>query len=549
MERSRHQSSQPHGPQTEDRLTVIQSELRESTRTTSPAPCEPPSRSPDPDLVYRTLEAGQTGIWSWDVGSDQIVWPTDGSESRALSERDQDAAAAACATHIHPEDRPAVRAAIEAAWHSREPRRVQYRVAPGPDAEERCLETVIAASSVDGRPLKLLGISRDVTDHAGAERELRIRAGQQAAVAWLAERALAENNLQKLFDDAISTVAQILDVGLVKLLELVPGDAELQLRAGIGWRPGLIGAALVSSGRDSPAGLALASAAPVIVEHLADDARFDGEPLLHGHGAVGGLTVPIAGRDGRPFGVLGAYGTGRRRFGDHDVDFLVAVANVLAAAIQRGQLKQRQELMIRELRHRSGNLFAQLLALFSQTAKSSRNIAELAPKFEARVMALANAHRLITEGGWKAASLTEILQTSLAASRDRVSLSGHDLMLEPDPTFGLSMAVHELATNARRHGSLSARSGRVDLSWRVERTDQGLALMLDWKERNGPPPKRRRRAGFGAKLIDTVIERQLNGTVTRSFAAAGLAASLLIPLARERWLKPGARSPVDTPSS
>ena len=104
----------------------------------------------------------------------------------------------------------------------------------------------------------------------------------------------------------------------------------------------------------------------------------------------------------------------RRKFSEYDVSFLAAVANVIAGAIQRRQLDQRHELMIRELRHRSGNLFAQLLALFSQTAKTSKNIAELVPKYEARVLALANAHRLITESGWKSASLTEILNTLLA---------------------------------------------------------------------------------------------------------------------------------------
>ena len=67
--------------------------------------------------------------------------------------------------------------------------------------------------------------------------------------------------------------------------------------------------------------------------------------------------------------------------------------------------------MIRELRHRSGNLFSQLLALFSQTAKNSKNLAELVTKYEARVLAMANAHRLVTEGGWKSASLIELLNT------------------------------------------------------------------------------------------------------------------------------------------
>ena len=97
------------------------------------------------------------------------------------------------------------------------------------------------------------------------------------------------------------------------------------------------------------------------------------------------------------------------------LSFLAAVANLVAGAIQRRQLEQRHELMIRELRHRSGNLFSQLLALFSQTARNSRNMAELMSNYQARVMALANAHRLITEAGWKSTSLNELLRRGARA--------------------------------------------------------------------------------------------------------------------------------------
>src|SRR4029453_6207714 len=156
-----------------------------------------------------------------------------------------------------------------------------------------------------------------------------------------------------------------------------------------------------------------------------------------------GISCPIAGHDGRAYGVVTAHSTGPRLFTDYDVPFLSAAANVISGAIQRRQFDQRQEIMIRELRHRSGNLFSQLLALFSQTAKNSKNLADLVAKYEARVLALANAHRLITEGGWKSTSLSELLNTLLAAFLDRISFSGPNVFLEPDPTFGLSMAGHD----------------------------------------------------------------------------------------------------------
>src|SRR4029077_8492101 len=224
------------------------------------------------------------------------------------------------------------------------------------------------------------------------------------------------------------------------------------------------------------------------------------------HCCVSGMSTMIAGRDGRAYGILGVCTNRARTFSAQDSSFLAAIGNLIAGAIQRRQLDERHELMIRELRHRSGNLFSQLLALFSQTAKNSRNLAYLVAKYEARVLALANAHRLISEGGWKSTSLSELLNILLAAFLDRISFSGPNVFLEPDPTFGLSMAVHELATNAGKHGSLSVPSGRVDLTWSVTRTQQGLTLLLDWKENHGPAPRRSRRPGFGSRLINMVIE-------------------------------------------
>ena len=490
---------------------------------------------PELELISVAMEAGRVGIWSWDLRSRQATWSTNFEEVCEVAKGSLDSSKMPLESNVHPEDHPAVVAAMREVLLTRNPRRVQYRLAPRPGSEERWVETLATVVVEAGEPIRLIGLCREVTERFRTHRELRIRANQQEAVARLAAQALTELGLQRFFDESVKTIAETLDMELVKILELMPGDAELLLRAGTGWQPGLVGSALVSTDRSTQAGYTLASGGPVIVENLLTETRFPGHPLLRRHGVISGLTIPIAGRDGRTYGVLGAHTTRRRSFSANDVSFLAAVANVISGAIQRRELDQRHELMIRELRHRSGNLFAQLLALFSQTAKTSKNLAELVPKFEARVLALANAHRLITEGGWKSASLTEILGPLLAPYLERISLAGPEVFLEPNPTFGLSAAVHELATNAIKHGSLSARAGRVEVCWSVERAESGWTLLFVWKERNGPPPKRRRRSGFGSRLIRTVVERQLNGQLRQTFGGKGMEARLIIPLSHERW--------------
>ncbi|PWB66864.1 MAG: hypothetical protein C3F17_00535 [Bradyrhizobiaceae bacterium] len=502
---------------------------------------------PNLDSIRIALESGQIGIWSWDVRAGRLTWSSNLERIHRLPPASFDGSFAFFESHIHAQDRAAVLAAIREALRTFGAYSVQYRL-PATDAEEE--HWVEASGTViveNGEAVQMLGICRDVTDRVRLDRELRVRARQQEAIARIGARALTETDLQKLFDEMVATVAEMLGVEFVKILELVPGDAEFLLRAGIGWKPGLVGAAHVSTGPGTHAGHALASGRPVVLEDLAQETRFSGAPLLAEHGVTSGIAVPIAGPDGRAYGALTAHARRKLRFEAHDVSFLAAAANVIAGAIQRQLLDQRHELMIRELRHRSGNLFSQLLALFSQTARNSRNLADLVSKYEARVLALANAHRLITEGGWRSTSLMELMRTLLAPYVDRVAFAGPDVFLEPDQTFGLSTAVHELATNAMKYGGLSSPKGRLEILWSVDRTERGPMLTFHWKERNGPPPKRARKPGFGSRLIGMVIERQLNGELRRSFGPEGLDATLVIPLTHERW--PARRAQEDdTPS-
>lgn len=387
--------------------------------------------------------------------------------------------------------------------------------------------------------LKHVALERPAPENiATLENELRNRAKQQEALAQLGERALVEPDLERLLNDAVSTVALTLSVDFVKILELLPGNGELMLRAGFGWNSNLVGTILTTGEPNGYARFTLGTATPVVIDEFARESRFDIPQYAKDHACTSGMNVTIAGRDRRAYGILGVCTTKRRSFNAQETAFLAAVGNLLAGAIQRHQLEQRHELMIRDMRHRSGNLFSQLLALFSQTARTSKSIADLASKYQARVLAMANAHRLITEGGWQSIPIVELIYVVLGPYVDRATLDGPNIDLEPDPVFNLSAALHELAANAIKHGSLSRSKGLLDLRWTANRTERGMTLTLDWVERNGPPARRPRKTGFGSRLIDLVIERQLNGEVNRTFSRKGLAVKLVVPLTHERWPSP-----------
>ena len=224
-----------------------------------------------------------------------------------------------------------------------------------PDGEWRVLLASAAPLRRDGRIVGAVASLENITERRHADEQVQTRARQQAAVAALGQRALEETNSQALMVEACESLARTLAVERSQVLELLPDGETLLMRAGVGWREGLVGHAMVSASADSPAGYALRAQAPVFVEELCTDARFPGPVSLHEQDVVSGIFVAILGRD-RPFGVLAAQSTRRRTFTEADVHFLQAIANVLAAAVERQrsseELRQRFE-QLRRIHHLS----------------------------------------------------------------------------------------------------------------------------------------------------------------------------------------------------
>ena len=193
--------------------------------------------------------------------------------------------------------------------------------------------------------------------------QLQSRTRQQAAVAELGQLALAGEELLALMTKAVSSLAAMLETQFVAVLELLPDRSSCLLRTGIGWREGLVGRTTVNAGSKSLCGFTLMSHAPVVVEDFRSETRFQHSSLLREHTVISGMTVIIEGDHG-PFGVLGILSTRQRHFAQEDVDFLQAVANVLAAAINRKQNEEKKKRAEQEL------LQAKAAAEASSRAKS-----------------------------------------------------------------------------------------------------------------------------------------------------------------------------------
>jgi PAS domain S-box-containing protein len=188
---------------------------------------------------------------------------------------------------------------------------------------------------------------------------------------------------------------------------------------------------------------------------------------------------------------------------------------------ERKVAEEHQRLLINELNHRVKNTLATVQAIAFQTLKGDIPLGEARSRFEARLLALSNAHNLLTEQNWDGAPLDRIVADSiqpLAGEQERIDIEGQPLWVAPRPALALALALHELSTNALKYGSLSSEQGRVAISWSTE----GDGLRLQWKESGGPAVAEPNRRGFGSRLVEKGLTADLGGNATLHFEPDGL---------------------------
>ncbi|MDN5864251.1 MAG: PAS domain-containing protein [Gammaproteobacteria bacterium] len=203
---------------------------------------------------------------------------------------------------------------------------------------------------------------------------------------------------------------------------------------------------------------------------------------------------------------------------------------------ERRRAEKHRKFLLNELNHRVKNTLATVQSIAMQTFAGSPADAELAWRFESRLMALAAAHDLLSRAHWRSISLHDLLARELAPfggnGRDRVLVDGEDTRLRSNAALALGMAVHELATNAVKFGALSNRQGRVRV---VSRLSDGAdrRLRLGWTETGGPEVAKPERRGFGTRLVAAGLGRELGGEVVMDYRPEGFVCTIDIPLAEE----------------
>jgi two-component sensor histidine kinase/PAS domain-containing protein len=202
---------------------------------------------------------------------------------------------------------------------------------------------------------------------------------------------------------------------------------------------------------------------------------------------------------------------------------------------ERKRAEEQQRLLINELNHRVKNTLATVQAIAFQSLKSPQG-ERPNERFEQRLLALSKTHDVLTRDNWTSTSLQAVVSETIApycgadVGPERFSVSGQEVRLSPSVVVPLSMALHELCTNAAKYGALSQPSGHVDISWQVAEKAGEQRLVIDWTESGGPPVSEPRVRGFGTRLIERSLARQLAGDVQLRFDCNGVRCRVDIPL-------------------
>lgn len=211
---------------------------------------------------------------------------------------------------------------------------------------------------------------------------------------------------------------------------------------------------------------------------------------------------------------------------------VVGAINMLVDITPHKQAEERQKALIDELNHRVKNTLATVQSLVRRTARHASTLQDFAATLEARIIALARAHDLLSKRYWVGVPMETLVRDIVAPYADndgKLRIAGPSVQLNPRAALSLTMALNELTTNAAKYGALRGAAGGVGIEWKTGAGDAAM-LELEWVEQGGPPVTEPPRRGFGTGLMERCIERDLNGRCDLRFSREGVQCLIAIPL-------------------
>lgn len=358
-------------------------------------------------------------------------------------------------------------------------------------------------------------------------RSLRQRIRQQEILAELGVTALQGADFDKLMAETARLTAEALRAEFCKVLEYIPSENRLLVRAGVGWNAGIVGKASIGADLASPAGFALRTGKPVISNHLQNEERFRTPEILVQHGIHRAMNVILQG-DGRPFGVLEVDSRSEDEFVQQDLAFLQGAANILGMAIERERHARnleaalaRHQMLLKEMGHRVKNSLMIVTSMLRLQARDSEDPALELHLEEAarRVSAVARAHDQLFQGadiermdlGKYIEGICKDLDASVAHCIIHTETQS-DIEISADRAISAALIVNELIANAAKHAYRGKQGGKIRVSIAdvgeekvsISVRDEGAGLPQNF---DLAKPKR-----LGMRIVTSFVE-QLDGTI------------------------------------
>ncbi|MBC8038878.1 MAG: PAS domain S-box protein, partial [Rhizobiales bacterium] len=210
---------------------------------------------------------------------------------------------------------------------------------------------------------------------------------------------------------------------------------------------------------------------------------------------------------------------------------VIGASKIIRDETERRRADEHRDILVRELNHRVKNTMAIVNAIATQTLGTASSLAEAKKAFEQRLMALARGHDLLTEGDWSGTDLASVARATIQPfDGDAFHIEGPFVALTPATAVTLTLALHELCTNAAKYGALSVAKGHIDIIWQVTGNGEGRRLTLCWAESGGPKVTLPAHKGFGSRLIEKALAMELSGEVRIDYENSGVVCTIDVPM-------------------
>jgi two-component sensor histidine kinase len=226
-----------------------------------------------------------------------------------------------------------------------------------------------------------------------------------------------------------------------------------------------------------------------------------------------------------------ADGLSRKELERDNAHLTNVISNARSVSAQRDAAEQEQATLTLELHHRMKNMLTIVSAIVRQSLRTATTLEEAEGAITKRLIAMSRAQEVLQKTDWNSAQLSDVIKQAVDEHyihTHRFSLGSRDALVPAGVVLPLTLIFSELAANASKYGAFSVPEGSVTLTWNEDKTTQILSFV--WKEKNGPSVSRPERKGFGSKLIEEAIPKQLGGTATLNFSETGVTYTLAIPL-------------------